>query len=389
MITYSVIIQIAAIISMLSSLSVILTLSFRGLRQKLFMQIIAIISLCDLIANAPYVSVQRYPNDSAMCVVQGFINIYFYPVSWLWTTALMSLLFSLATTGKLPLSYPRLHSICWIFPMILAVLNFATVSKAHAAARGRFSFEICSLGDPSFTSELYHMITYYGLLVTCFIIMLTMYVKILFTENKYAMWDAARNTLILYPLALFVCWTPHVAAVILIDYSYAPDEAAFYLASDCLKVLHGTVTAVIFFYKSGEARSRWAKLFFKLFNVLRVSVGLVPLSEEAAGAIVTDFSVEYDDSPLRESAVEAHPYTSDEKQGDVSAVHMWGGFGLGSSTGSRSNSRSSSRNDSVASQSGGGRGVLGNGVLSTTQSRMHSKGGGGEMRDSLVEMQHH
>src|SRR4051812_11698704 len=106
--------QIVSIISVISSGLVFLTfLFFKGMRKKLFMQIITIISVSDLIGNISYTMTYRPNNGNWWCSLQGFCNMFFYPVSWMWTTMLMYFLYSLAVSGKLPLSRKFIHLICW------------------------------------------------------------------------------------------------------------------------------------------------------------------------------------------------------------------------------------------------------------------------------------
>lgn len=293
MVVYAVGMQIVSIFSVLCSLSVVLTLCFRSLRKKLFMQIIAWIALSDLIANLGYCSIRRPHSNSPLCSLEGFVNLYFYPVSWMWSTVLMALLNSLATTGKLPLSYLSLHVICWIFPFILSIFNFASNSGgASTKETGNYSYEVCTLGD-SKPEKIYHVITYYGLWIACVLFMLVMYLRIrsmdkVELKSNFPMWQNARDTLILYPLALLICWMPHVVAVLLAYFAPFSGLNAFYFSTDVMKVLHGSVTAVIFFYKSTEARNRWMKFF------VNVGAGLgLLVSDTDDWTVVTDFSVEY------------------------------------------------------------------------------------------------
>ena len=121
-------------------------------------------------------------------------------------------------------------------------------------------------------------------------------------------------------------------------------------------------------------------------------MGLPPLAVEAASAaVIADFSVEYEDYSERGSGVaEGRPFPSDDKQGDISAIHSWGGFifnGGGSQTGSRTHSKSSTRNNSTASHAadvGPGGKLVRNSITQTTQNRMHSSDD--IVRNSFVEM---
>ena len=293
MVVFAVGMQIVGIISVLSSLSVVLTLSFRSLRKKLFMQIIAWIALSDLIANIVYCSIRRPNSNTPLCSLEGFINLYFYPVSWMWSTTLMALLNSLASTGKLPLSYLSLHVICWVFPLVLTVFNFAYKDgNTSTKERNDYSYEVCTLGR-STPEKIYHIISYYGLWMTCIGFMLAMYFKIrsmdkVELKTNFPMWKNARDTLILYPVALFVCWAPHMVAVLTAYFAPFAGLNTFYFAADVIKVFHGTVTAVIFFYKSNEARNRWLKFFVHVGAALGIMI-----IDTDDWTVVTDFSVEY------------------------------------------------------------------------------------------------
>jgi hypothetical protein len=76
--------QITSILSVAGSSSVILTLLlFQSMRSKLFMQIIAYISLADIIANVEYTMSYRPSNHNWWCSTEGFLNLYGYPCGWL------------------------------------------------------------------------------------------------------------------------------------------------------------------------------------------------------------------------------------------------------------------------------------------------------------------
>lgn len=299
--------QIASCISVACSGLVLLTLLvFRDVRKKLFMQIIAFISFADLCGNLPFTFNYRAPDNSFICSMEGFANLYFYPCSWMWTTMLTFYLYSLAVHGVLPLSNLKIHLICWGFPLLFSLLTLTTNNfKRHKSPND--VEQVCTWGGNTFTGELWHGITYYGLWFGCFISMMIMYNKALQmsktpSANSYAMLKLAINALELYPLAMIVCWLPHVF-VVLVNYFYHTKNKFFnfYVFSNILKILHGAVTALIFFYKSPYSRSRWKRLFMRCYNILMTCSH----SAEAAGVtavvydsgIVDDFSVNYETEP--------------------------------------------------------------------------------------------
>lgn len=304
MVRYVVSLQIAAVVSVMCSGSVVLTvLMFESMRRKLFMQIIAFISISDLIANSPYLSTYRPPNGNWQCSMSGFINLYFYPVSWIWTTTLMFFLYSLATKGKLPLSALIIHSFCWIFPLILTLLNLTTNTFGMGQAH---PYEVCviSADKNQFAAEMWHIITYYGFWLVCVALMVLMYIRIVSMNqkdlsSKFPLWQSSIAPLQLYPLAMFVCWMPHMIAVFCEYFSWFHGLNEFYFASDIIKITHGALTALIFFTNSTEARGRWRKALRKRCADLKsLKMKLLQQNEvkDVDNEVISqDFSVEYEE----------------------------------------------------------------------------------------------
>lgn len=270
--TYVLILLIAAVISVGASLAVVLTcMTFRNMRDKLFMHMIAFISLSDLLGNIAYAFPYRPSNDDWWCKVSGVLNLVCYPMSWLWTLVLVYFLYSLATSGKVPQNMLMIHSICWGLPLLLFLLSLS-VGKLGTTS-SYYDFEVCS--EYGGIAELvYHSITYYGLLFFCFLAMLVMFVRIKEHEKVgdvrvfQPTYILAKSSLRLYPTALVVCWVPHAITVFLThEFDSSNDMfTTFFVVADVLKILHGLVTAGIFFYKSSEARRSWYTLFFSSIN---------------------------------------------------------------------------------------------------------------------------
>lgn len=67
------------------------------------------------------------------------------------------------------------------------------------------------------------------------------------------------DALSLYPIILIVCWLPNLVISTVNNYGYVYTGNAF-IVLEILSGQTGTLTAIVFFYKSKEARRRWNKL---------------------------------------------------------------------------------------------------------------------------------
>lgn len=273
--------QVIAVISVLCSCSVLLTAAlFPTMRKKLFMQIICYISIADLVGNALYIPSYRPPNGSFGCGLQGFINLYAYPVSWLWTTVLMYFLYSLALRGKLPLSLPIFHCVCWLVPLVFTLLNLTT--NTYGRSDDYPDYEVCVLTGDYNAGMIWHTVTYDCLWLLCIVVMGCMYFRILclrngdlaISEEKFKL---ATKTLGKYPIALFVFWLPHMLSVFALRLVLEKYHLqTYYVASLGIKIAHGIATTMIFFFDSSEARYHW----LSLLAALRVSVCGEPAEDE-------------------------------------------------------------------------------------------------------------
>ncbi|RYH29986.1 hypothetical protein EON65_06610 [archaeon] len=254
--------QIVALISCSASVLVVLTLVlFRDMRHKIFMRIIAYISIADFFGNFSYVFLNRPDNHSISCQFQGFCNTYFYPVSWVWTTILMYFLYSLASTGKLPLSERTSHLIGWGLPFVLAVIVLTTNSYSRFIDDD--NTEVCTLGPDNLSAFIWRLVLYYCFFALCVLVMLVWYYQIDVLQRRGTSavsartLNFARNSLQLYPLAMSVCWFPEFVGFFL-QFIAANDD--YYDFTMNLRVCNGTLTALIFFWKSPTAREYWFNL---------------------------------------------------------------------------------------------------------------------------------
>jgi hypothetical protein len=287
--------SITAGVSVCFSLSVVLTLViFRELRHQPFMQIIAFISVSDLLGNIAYVPPER-PNDGTpLCSFECFLNDSCYPSSWLWTTVLVINLYQMAMEKKAPVLNYQTHFVCWFVPI---VLFFISVPFSSFKTITNHPFEVCAANGE--IVDIYHSITYYGMFFISFFVMLfyqnkiTQLEKSSFPGVNEPAFVVAKAALRFYPWSLFLCWIPHVFIIFLYYFGCGGSgfNIAYYLA-DLLKMIHGAVTAVIFFYYSPEARRLWKKWFHGTYHTIqqkkRRTVDERTVSEDLEGVVTTE-----------------------------------------------------------------------------------------------------
>lgn len=282
----NVLYQITSILSVTGSGLVILTLLlFKSMRSKLFMQIIAYISLADILANIEYTMTYRPSNENWWCSTQGFLNLYGYPCSWLWTAVLMKFLHDLAVRKQVRMSMWTASLICWGLPLITTLLYIAFIPQGtYERPSGSSTDELCSYGGENFEQGfVWHMISYFGMFLACVAYMVYTYTQlrkvyhatekpvsgnldrgtIVGGESSQAALQRVRLTsesLLLYPLIMVVLWTPHMVGVTLKLQHHSHGVKVFAFFSTNLKILCGLATAVLFFWKSQAARTQWYRL---------------------------------------------------------------------------------------------------------------------------------
>ena len=284
--------QVTSIFSVIGSGLVVLTLLlFKSMQNKLFMQIIANISLADLLGNIQYTMRYRPSNGAFWCSMQGFLNLYAYPCSWLWTTMLVRYLYDLAVYREIRLNFKVSFVFCWGMPLIPTLLVFAFVPTGTYTRRsGEPNTSLCSYGGGGQDSFTWHVVSYYGLFMTCVLYMAYLYVLIRQayrkeTENLAAMSAQSQHgggrerdsgvsttssatlngmkltsdSLLLNPLIMIVLWAPHVLMVLvsITNHNISNQGSG---AGLNLKILHGLCTSVLFFCRSQAARKLWLKL---------------------------------------------------------------------------------------------------------------------------------
>jgi hypothetical protein len=153
-----------------------------------------------------------------------------------------------------------MHILCWGLPIFLVALS-TTCTVYGYSTFDQYTFEVCIFKKET-DAVIYHGIFYYGLLIICGILMVYMKWSLdkLGATSLSPSYQIASTSLSLYPPALFICWFPH--CILFLIGIAVKERYGFYFASDVLKLAHGFVTAILFFYKSPEARRLWLKLLY-------------------------------------------------------------------------------------------------------------------------------
>lgn len=281
----------ASLSNALTGIVVLTFLVFPSMRRnKIFMEIIACMASCNFLGTLPF-SFTVYPrNGTALCYIEAFLYLYFYPVSWLYTLLLTYLLRGLAVHGRLLVSRAFLHSFCLGIPLVLTLLMLTTnIYGVEPQDQGK---EICTYSGNPYTGFVWHISSFYTLYLLCCALMLGFLLELRYLEHTgdsrvtSKTFQVAKQSLVWYPFAMFVSWIPRVIFILALGYHVSsPPRGPFPDALRCLRNLSGAFIAAIFFWKCPEARGLWLRL-------------LVPSTAVKTNQNQHEESVEYTDDDL-------------------------------------------------------------------------------------------
>jgi hypothetical protein len=223
-------------------------------QQRIFMQLIVSISVADILGNWPYCLSENPDPGTVLCGVEGFANLYFFPVSWILTTFLTLLFRDLLIRGKILYSRAFVFGVSTVVPLPISLLYLAFEGYGTDDDQ---EFHTCTYHHKA---QVFHEVTYDGILGVCLIIMGIMLLQVLkyehdhraqATDKSYRM---VRNILTLYPVALILCWAPHSVCLLIPACNHDFKEQIYI---NFIKIAHGGLVAVIFFTMSKDARKRW------------------------------------------------------------------------------------------------------------------------------------
>ena len=257
---------IAAVFSCFLSLLVVITyLLFPRLRNKLFMKIITMISLCDCIANST--ELNGMPQTRELCVAQAMVLQFFYPASWMWTVILTYLLYSLATDGKISLPEWKMHLIVWGTCTAITLLPFTSSTYGQEEGDHYWCYiQPTKRVNNKAASDFWQYLTFDCMLFGCFLLM-TLWGTLIFYKQRTQqivatkMVRTAIRTLFVYPIVLLFTWFPNAFLITLFP-SY-PQDSTMWIIFECLSIWQGGLTAIVFFRNSRESRMLWYGLLIQ------------------------------------------------------------------------------------------------------------------------------
>jgi hypothetical protein len=237
-------------------------------RTHPFSNIIFFISLCDMLGSIA-ISFGYPPDGSVHCYAQSFMLFFFFPASWLWTTALVYQLNSMMFFKKLKISMFALHCICWSTALLVALVPLSQNDYGQDDDLAERS--VCYLkSDDKQRKEWWLFGMFYGLLLICVTLMIYWMVSsyrqirtmrtTTFTDYKErAIYKATRW----YPLGLLLTWSLSIVVTIMLAI-YSDVRVDYIQAGQIAQTQYGTLLALIFFSNSKIVRHRWRELFRKV-----------------------------------------------------------------------------------------------------------------------------
>jgi hypothetical protein len=284
------VILVAGVVACVATASIIITCAvFPPVRRKRFMKFILYMSTCDF--GMGIITLFGFPESgSNLCSAQGILCIYFSLCSWFWTTALSYVSYSYVMYGKCWISDAVLHVVCWSLPLVLVLLPFI---NAKYGSSSQDSVQWCLIVNdsrsPSYASLVWSYVSYFFWLFLCCGCML------FWAARVYWLLRTRRDTLSATVIKTYqrVAWYP--VAMIgfwILNYicnDFRSDENNLYAGISMLTgVSYGTATAVIFWLKSEECRTRWSDLLNSYRQKERPTMTAVPIDFEDDMDVIED-----------------------------------------------------------------------------------------------------
>lgn len=159
-----------------------------------------------------------------------------------------------------------MHLISWSISLASTLLPLTT---------NRFGYDSdlvgwCFLAGNDESLELWILFSFFIIMVVCLVLMTYFSVRIFVKHrqmgmgNQYPEVQSVVDSVSLYPIVMVLNWTPNLIASTIVNFDGLPESRVamiFTLATQIITTQNGTWAALIFFYKSKEARHRWRTLF--------------------------------------------------------------------------------------------------------------------------------
>lgn len=232
------------------------------------MRIIFYAALSIFIANATVFS--NSPDDYYLCYFQGVFQQFFYPASWIWTTILSYLIYSLVMFGKIEMEELKMHFFGWGIPLFTTLIPLSTSTYKREEDDDGFCW-LESRGDRYDEWTMFWKgSTFAGIAFACILCMCywgaRMYVKLRIEKLECSPAVVnAMNTLFIYPFIIVFCWMPEAMQNVI--YPNLSAHSNLVVGVTSLAIAQGGFSAIAFFVNSKETRSNWMNLAITLFPV--------------------------------------------------------------------------------------------------------------------------
>jgi len=226
-----------------------------------FSNILFMIALCDMLGSVGF-SLGFPTNGSVLCTTQSFLNWFFTPASWIWSTALVYQMHCIIVYRKLQLSMTHLHIIIWTLTSLIAFLPL--IQEQYGQDDDYSGNTFCFVKCLDLNCFIWVAALYQAPLQINIILMVTYLCKIwrylsAHTDDGVGREKILFKSLCWYPIGLIACWTFNLVIIWIIflkaSYTAIENHVAFIMATQ-----YGTVCCIIFFSSSSLVRRQWIDL---------------------------------------------------------------------------------------------------------------------------------
>lgn len=273
-----------AAVSCCFSLSVIGTIMFfPTMKSGNLMPILLYMSVSDFFMNIA--STFGFPEDgSFLCWLQGIMQDYFALCSWFWTTMLAYRVYCFVKYGGCKLNKRQMHIICWGLPLLLTALPMTSTNYGSSESHSQWCVLVRRKPFPKWLIYFWSYMTYFGWLLLCVLLMIIWQISVSYRFKESVMKNVVVRTydkVYLYPIAMILCWV--------LDYWCDDLWGAQSVTQNALSMVfgisNGVFAALIFMFKSEEARRRWRDYWSQKRN---------SFDESVEPSIRLDFEEDYD-----------------------------------------------------------------------------------------------
>jgi len=277
---------VVSVISMLFSLSVvvILVLHYRKLVSgKLLIHNVFIIAICDTLVSFSYSLGYHIKSQHDICALQGFITTNAERASWMWTDILIMNIYGVIVYQDYIIKNKViLHITIWT---IITVLAFVPLADGVVYGTNSTTMPIrCGNSfSSSDTDTLQNAARHWGSLQNymclCSLVLIVVITTRIFIFIYYPSQhsdnvvnlqsDKIRylKTVLLYPIAMFVCWFPSQFYYTCLAPPEGENTDRSFFIGNLLHVicpLYGLFLSLIYYTETDKARTLWTNIFIKL-----------------------------------------------------------------------------------------------------------------------------